>query len=59
MCAVRLPRFSICDYALSLSRLEKFCLAKCYKYLEKFTAALDALYDSGVGEVPCLTGKIQ
>ncbi|CAI1082552.1 TPA: type I Zorya anti-phage system protein ZorA1 [Serratia fonticola] len=30
--------------------LEKLSIAKCYKYLEKFTAALDSLYDSGVGE---------
>ncbi|BEO73821.1 hypothetical protein SMQE32_46400 [Serratia marcescens] len=30
--------------------LEKLSIAKCYKYLEKFTAALDALYVSGVGE---------
>lgn len=30
--------------------LEKFSIAKCYKYLEKFTASLDSLYDSGVGE---------
>ncbi len=30
--------------------LEKLSLAKCYKYLEKFTAAIDKLYVSGVGE---------
>ncbi|MBC1052728.1 anti-phage defense ZorAB system ZorA, partial [Escherichia coli] len=30
--------------------LEKLSIAKSYKYLEKFTAALDSLYDSGVGE---------
>lgn len=30
--------------------LEKFSLAKCYKYLEKFTASIDKLYISGVGE---------
>lgn len=30
--------------------LEKLSIAKCYKYLEKFTASLDSLYDSGVGE---------
>lgn len=30
--------------------LEKLSIAKCYKYLEKFTAALDSLYESGVGE---------
>ncbi|WP_318386566.1 type I Zorya anti-phage system protein ZorA1 [Enterobacter sp.] len=30
--------------------LEKFSLAKCYKYLEKFNAAIDKLYVSGVGE---------
>ncbi|MBA0179849.1 anti-phage defense ZorAB system ZorA [Pectobacterium carotovorum subsp. carotovorum] len=30
--------------------LEKFSLAKCYKYLEKFTAAIDQLFISGVGE---------
>ncbi|WP_039031303.1 type I Zorya anti-phage system protein ZorA1 [Leclercia adecarboxylata] len=30
--------------------LEKFSLAKCYKYLEKFTASIDKLYVSGVGE---------
>lgn len=32
------------------SPLEKLSIAKSYKYLEKFTAALDSLYDSGVGE---------
>ncbi|HDM1951449.1 TPA: anti-phage defense ZorAB system ZorA [Escherichia coli] len=37
-------------FSILITWLEKFCLAKCYKYLEKFTAALDALYDSGVGE---------
>ena len=37
-------------FSTLITWLEKFCLAKCYKYLEKFTAALDALYDSGVGE---------
>lgn len=30
--------------------LEKLSIAKCYKYLEKFTAAIDKLYVSGVGE---------
>lgn len=30
--------------------LEKLSIAKCYKFLEKFTASLDSLYDSGVGE---------
>jgi DNA anti-recombination protein RmuC len=30
--------------------LEKLSIAKCYKYLEKFTAAIDQLYVSGVGE---------
>lgn len=36
--------------SIFITWLEKFSLAKCYKYLEKFTAALDTLYDSGVGE---------
>ncbi|EOC0080504.1 type I Zorya anti-phage system protein ZorA1 [Cronobacter sakazakii] len=30
--------------------IEKLSIAKCYKYLEKFTASLDKLYISGVGE---------
>nr|WP_318382402.1 type I Zorya anti-phage system protein ZorA1 [uncultured Enterobacter sp.] len=30
--------------------IEKLLLAKCYKHLEKFTAVIDQLYVSGVGE---------
>lgn len=30
--------------------LEKLSIAKCYKYLEKFTASIDKLFVSGVGE---------
>jgi DNA anti-recombination protein RmuC len=37
-------------FSILVTWLEKFYLAKCYKHLEKFTAALDSLYDSGVGE---------
>lgn len=37
-------------FSIIITWLEKFYLAKCYKQLEKFTAALDSLYDSGVGE---------
>ncbi|AVZ00169.1 hypothetical protein DAI21_22185 [Lelliottia sp. WB101] len=37
-------------FSIIITWLEKFYLAKCYKYLEQFTAALDSLYDSGVGE---------
>ncbi|WP_024553886.1 type I Zorya anti-phage system protein ZorA1 [Franconibacter helveticus 513] len=36
--------------SILITWLEKFSLAKCYKYLEKFTAAIDKLYVSGVGE---------
>lgn len=36
--------------SILITWLEKLSIAKCYKYLEKFTAALDTLYDSGVGE---------
>ncbi|HHL4823482.1 TPA: type I Zorya anti-phage system protein ZorA1, partial [Escherichia coli] len=37
-------------FSILITWLEKFYLAKCYKNLEKFTAELDSLYDSGVGE---------
>ncbi|HCM6214051.1 TPA: anti-phage defense ZorAB system ZorA [Klebsiella oxytoca] len=37
-------------FSIIITWIEKFYLAKCYKQLEKFTAALDSLYDSGVGE---------
>ncbi|MCE0826315.1 anti-phage defense ZorAB system protein ZorA [Buttiauxella sp. A2-C2_NF] len=36
--------------SIVITWFEKFSLAKCYKHLEKFTAALDQLYESGVGE---------
>ncbi|MFS3610272.1 type I Zorya anti-phage system protein ZorA1 [Escherichia coli] len=37
-------------FSILITWLEKFYLAKCYKNLEKLTAELDSLYDSGVGE---------
>ncbi|WP_025904022.1 type I Zorya anti-phage system protein ZorA1 [Tatumella sp. UCD-D_suzukii] len=37
-------------FSIIITWLEKFYLAKCYKQLEKFTATLDSLYESGVGE---------
>ncbi len=37
-------------FSIIITWIEKFYLAKCYKCLEQFTAALDSLYDSGVGE---------
>lgn len=37
-------------FSILITWLEKFSLAKCYKYLEQFTAAIDKLYISGVGE---------
>ncbi|MCT2387647.1 type I Zorya anti-phage system protein ZorA1 [Erwinia pyrifoliae] len=36
--------------SILITSLEKFYLAKCYKHLEKFTAAIDQRYVSGVGE---------
>lgn len=36
--------------SIVITWLEKLSLAKCYKYLEKFTASIDKLYISGVGE---------
>ncbi len=36
--------------SIFITWLEKLSIAKCYKYLEKFTAAIDKLYVSGVGE---------
>lgn len=36
--------------SILITWLEKLSLAKCYKYLEKFTASIDKLYISGVGE---------
>lgn len=35
-------------FSIVITWLEKFSIASCYKNLEKFTAALDSLYDSGV-----------
>lgn len=35
-------------FSILITWMEKLSIAKCYKYLEKFTAALDSLYDSGV-----------
>ena len=37
-------------FSILVTWLEKRSIAKCYKYLEKFTAAVDSLYVSGVGE---------
>lgn len=37
-------------FSILITWMEKLSIARCYKHLEKFTAALDALYDSGVGE---------
>lgn len=35
-------------FSILITWMEKLSIANCYKYLEKFTAALDSLYDSGV-----------
>ncbi|WP_147199948.1 type I Zorya anti-phage system protein ZorA1 [Pantoea sp. CCBC3-3-1] len=36
--------------SIAVTWLEKFLIAKCYKNLEKLAAAIDQLFESGVGE---------
>lgn len=45
-----LGSFTAIAASIAVTWLEKFSLAKCYKYLEQLTAAIDQLFESGVGE---------
>ncbi|MEE3664503.1 type I Zorya anti-phage system protein ZorA1 [Brenneria sp. g21c3] len=45
-----LGSFTAIAASIVVTWFEKFSLAKCYKYLEQFTAAIDQLFESGVGE---------
>jgi len=45
-----LGSFTAIAASIFVTWLEKLSIAKCYKYLEQFTAAVDQLFETGVGE---------
>lgn len=45
-----LGSFTAILISILVTWLEKFYIAKCYKHLEQFTASVDQLFETGVGE---------
>lgn len=45
-----LGSFTAIAASIFVTWMEKLSIAKCYKYLEQFTASVDQLFETGVGE---------
>ncbi len=50
MCCTLLGSFTAIAASIFVTWLEKLSIAKCYKYLEQFTAAVDQLFGNRCGE---------